>query len=214
MVQRLELRCHPDTPSGAIDRIVVEIGRESGRRGGRRIQLRYVASGNIRAVELPHHVTQKQRADDLWRHTCFEAFVRVGESESYHEFNLAPSGAWSCYRLQGYREGLQAEKHVGAPGIQTYLRERPLDPEHRNGLEEAGMDSLQRFEAPFFMLTGTLDMEETRLPLDVAWHLGLSAVIEERNGAMSYWALSHPPGDPDFHHHDCFALELPPARPA
>ena len=40
--------------------------------------------------------------------------------------------------------------------------------------------------------------------------LGLSAVIEETDGTKSYWALRHPPGEkPDFHHPDCFAIELP-----
>ncbi len=38
--------------------------------------------------------------------------------------------------------------------------------------------------------------------------LGLSAVIEERDGRVSYWALRHAPGKPDFHHRDAFALEL------
>jgi hypothetical protein len=38
--------------------------------------------------------------------------------------------------------------------------------------------------------------------------LGLSAVIEETSGAKSYWALAHPPGRPDFHHADGFALML------
>jgi hypothetical protein len=38
--------------------------------------------------------------------------------------------------------------------------------------------------------------------------LGLSAVIEERDGTLSYWALRHAPGQPDFHHRDGFALEL------
>lgn len=38
--------------------------------------------------------------------------------------------------------------------------------------------------------------------------LGLSAVIEEQDGALSYWALCHAPGKPDFHHRDAFALEL------
>jgi hypothetical protein len=38
--------------------------------------------------------------------------------------------------------------------------------------------------------------------------IGLSAVIEEANGALSYWALRHAPGKPDFHHQDAFALEL------
>jgi len=36
-------------------------------------------------------------------------------------------------------------------------------------------------------------------------------VIEEKDGAKSYWALAHPPGAPDFHHRDCFAIELAPA---
>jgi len=38
--------------------------------------------------------------------------------------------------------------------------------------------------------------------------LGLSAVIEEADGTKSFWALAHPPGRPDFHHPDCFALTL------
>jgi hypothetical protein len=38
--------------------------------------------------------------------------------------------------------------------------------------------------------------------------MGLSAVIEERDGMLSYWALRHAPGKPDFHRRDGFALEL------
>lgn len=41
------------------------------------------------------------------------------------------------------------------------------------------------------------------------WRVALSAVIEAADGAKSYWALAHPPGAPDFHHDDCFALEVP-----
>jgi hypothetical protein len=33
-------------------------------------------------------------------------------------------------------------------------------------------------------------------------------VIEAADGSLSYWALRHPPGKPDFHHRDAFALEL------
>ena len=42
--------------------------------------------------------------------------------------------------------------------------------------------------------------------------LGLSAVIEETDGTLSYWALRHAPGKPDFHHRDAFALELDEVR--
>ncbi|MPT48186.1 MAG: DOMON-like domain-containing protein [Sphingobium sp.] len=38
--------------------------------------------------------------------------------------------------------------------------------------------------------------------------IGLSAIIEEQNGAKSYWALAHAPGKPDFHHPTCFAQEV------
>src|SRR5690242_11159801 len=42
--------------------------------------------------------------------------------------------------------------------------------------------------------------------------LGLSAVVEDEAGALSYWALRHPLAKPDFHHGDAFALELDEAR--
>ena len=42
--------------------------------------------------------------------------------------------------------------------------------------------------------------------------IGLSAVIEETDGTLSYWALRHAPGKPDFHHRDTFALELDEVR--
>jgi len=56
-------------------------------------------------------------------------------------------------------------------------------------------------------LTAWLDV--SRLLPEHPEKLGLSAVIEEIDGTKSYWALAHPPGKPDFHHPDCFALTLP-----
>lgn len=41
-----------------------------------------------------------------------------------------------------------------------------------------------------------------------ATRMGISAVIEAMDGGKSYWALAHPPGKPDFHDPDCFALDL------
>ena len=41
--------------------------------------------------------------------------------------------------------------------------------------------------------------------------LGLSAVIEASDATLSYWALHHPPGKPDFHHADGRALLLEPS---
>ncbi len=44
--------------------------------------------------------------------------------------------------------------------------------------------------------------------LSASSRLGVAVVIEETSGSMSYWALAHPPGKPDFHHADCYAYEL------
>ena len=38
--------------------------------------------------------------------------------------------------------------------------------------------------------------------------LALSAVIEEKDGHKSYWAIAHHAGPPDFHHDACFVLPL------
>lgn len=58
------------------------------------------------------------------------------------------------------------------------------------------------------LVKGVLGAKLT-LPAIGACSVGLSAVIEEGDGTKSYWALRHPPGTPDFHHPDCFALQLP-----
>jgi hypothetical protein len=55
-----------------------------------------------------------------------------------------------------------------------------------------------------------------RLPIGAAEPLAvaLSAVVEERDGTLSYWARRHPPGRPDFHHAEAFADRLEPPRGA
>jgi hypothetical protein len=44
---------------------------------------------------------------------------------------------------------------------------------------------------------------------ETQWQLGLSAVLEEKDGTKSYWALAHPADEkPDFHAPDCFVARL------
>jgi len=209
MSLRLSLRCHPDTPCGPIDGIEVELARVR----PLRLQLRFVLMGNIRKVRL--RLREPDRGEGLWRHTCFEAFVRVGGDEDYLEFNLAPSGDWAAYRFDRYREGMARANGAAASPLDTQYRAEPLDRERRARLKDAGFDTLERFEPSFFSLKTELSFPNS-MGLAVArpWNLGLSTIVEERNGRMSYWALAHPPGKPDFHDPACFALQLPPARPA
>lgn len=120
-----------------------------------------------------------RRRDELWKTTCFEAFLQEAGAESYREWNFAPSGDWAAYDFTAYREGM-AEADVRAP----YLRME---------------DNLTWFA---FGATIAVDAEHE-------WRLGLSAVLEEADGTKSYWALAHAdPGKPDFHAADCFVAKL------
>ena len=177
---RHALKLYPDSVCPAVADLEVEVLRPH----SRALALRYFLSGAIQDVRLPS-AKAPTRADGLWQHTCFEAFVRASPDGPYCEFNLAPSTQWAAYRFKNYREGRE-DLAIPPPRIETRAT--------RDGYELQAM-----------LVVPDL------LP-DAPWRIGLSAVIEEANGRKSYWALAHPPGDPDFHHEDCFALELAAAR--
>jgi hypothetical protein len=177
---------HPNSRCLAAARVEVEIARLR----ADRLVLSYVVTGQISDIRLPPLVTPA-RADGLWRHTCFEAFVRAASGPAYYEFNFAPSTEWAAYRFDGYRRGMRVVAEIGAPAIE--VRSSPDSYSLHAALELDRLPDLSR---------------------EVVWHLGLSAVIEDRSVRMSYWALAHPPGKPDFHHADGFALEFAPAVPS
>jgi hypothetical protein len=136
--------------------------------------------GDLSGVRIPESQPPR-RVAGLWRHTCFEAFVMAGEGPAYREFNLSPCGAWAVHAFRGYRDGGELEVELN-PAIVV----------RRSGT---------RLE-----LDAKIDPEF--LPPGRWLRLGLSAVLEGVDGALSYWALRHPPGKPDFHHIDAFALRL------
>ena len=177
---RHALRLHPDSACSAATHIEVDVARP---RAGSLI-LSYIVTGTISDLRMPP-LTTAARTDELWRHTCFEAFVRASPGTAYYEFNLAPSTQWAAYWFGGYRSGMRVAAEIGAPRIEVQS-----NPER-------------------YTLQASLELDElSGLPRDAGWRLGLSAVIEETSGRKSYWALAHPPGKPDFHHSDCFALEF------
>jgi hypothetical protein len=179
----LQLLLHPDFACPPLTRIEVDIERS----GSGVLDLRYFLRGAIEQLAIPPPAAS-ERTDGLWQHSCFEAFVR-GRGRDYFEFNLSPSGQWAAYHFDAYRAGMRDEAAVPPPAIET----------------EAVSESL--------LLRARIDLRDVnqRLPEGI-WRLGLSAVIEEIDGNKSYWALAHPPGQPDFHHDDCFALDLPAAK--
>ncbi|MDG4550810.1 MAG: DOMON-like domain-containing protein [Candidatus Contendobacter sp.] len=174
------LICHPATPCATVRRFTVEARRTP----AGSLALRYVIEGDPADVRLPDP-RPPRRADELWRHTCFEAFLAGGARAGYHEFNFAPSTEWAVYRFTAYRTGMTAVEPIPPPTVTLRVGADRLELEAVVELAELAAD-----------------------PGDVGLRLALAAVIEARNGRRSYWALRHPPGPPDFHHPDGFALPL------
>ena len=169
---------HPDSASAAVTAIEVEIARPH----PGALVLSYVVTGTIRELRLPA-ITTAARADELWRHTCFEVFVLPSPDPSYYEFNFSPSTQWAAYGFAGYRSGMRIANEIAPPLIDV-----------SSGDGRCVLSALLNLDP---LVQG-----------DASWRLGLSAVIEDKDGTISYWALTHPKGRADFHHSDCFALEL------
>jgi hypothetical protein len=134
---------------------------------------------NVDALAVPSFAG-KGRGEELWQTTCGELFLKARDGKGYREFNFSPSERWAAYQFSGYREGM-AEADIPVPDVSS----------------ESGQF--------LFVLTALLDVS-VLAGSEVA---GLSAVIEEKDGTKSYWALAHAPGKPDFHDPGCFVLPLP-----
>jgi hypothetical protein len=168
------LVAHPASPCDCVRALQVQTRVAE----SQTLALVYSLTADLSRLRLPPP-RESRRADQLWKHTCFEAFVRSPAGE-YYELNFSPSGEWSVYRFSSYRTDMRASDSLGAPV--TALR--------RKG---------ERLE-----LEVTFSVRALTSPV----HLALAAVIEAQDGTLSYWALRHPPGRPDFHHPDSFALGI------
>jgi hypothetical protein len=209
--RRVDLRCHPDTSEG----VLTGIGAEVARRAPRRLEVLFVLFGETWKIDWPEPET-RGRADGLWQKTCLELFLRAGDDDAYLEYNIIPAGQWAAYRFDRYRERMEPLEGVEEPVLLGGTERRePITHEKAFRMEKWGFEAWERFKAPFLCIKVGIDLiNVTWLATDIPWYLGLSAVIHESNGHVSYWALAHPPGAPDFHHPDCFRLKLPPPRRA
>lgn len=172
---RQSLICHPDTPASTVNSVEMDMSLRQA--GGWSLTF-YVTPAAALKLPVP---TPSMRTDGLWRHTCFELFLRA-ERSGYLEFNFSPSTQWAAYRFDRYRAGMDKLDLVEPPVIET----------GRQGSS--------------FVLEATVSLDGV-VPRPLV--ASLTAVIEESDGTKSYWALRHPPGKPDFHHPDGFALQLP-----
>lgn len=145
------------------------------------LNLRFEVIGAIADIKLPT-AGRRERRDELWKQTCFEAFLTSDGFNGYLEFNFAPNGDWAAYKFESYRDG-GANLTMDAPDIQT----------------DRASDRLT--------VTATI----ATLPKDLLSgqiRLGPAAILQTQQGDRSYWALDHPAERPDFHRLENFKINL------
>lgn len=136
----------------------------------------------LRIPESPPGALPDGPTEGLWRHTCMELFVSQTTPGPYLEYNLAPCGRWAAYRFSGYRAAMASLTGIRPPRIEL------------------------RSQADQLLLSADVALPAPFAAADL--HLGLTAVVEDAQGLLSYWALSHTGDRPDFHRADSFGVEI------
>lgn len=179
----VRLAAHAANPARFHQRVEVVLSRRAQEDGGG-LDLRYAIRGpnlDLR-VPTPHHPAP---ADALWRTTCCELFLATLGQAGYLEFNFSPSGQWASLDFIDTRRPAPRNVVLPAPRI-----------EYRRGEDLLQLD---------------VSLPKAALPPGDTLRLAVSAVLEAEGGRFGYWALAHPPGPPDFHHHAGFVVSLGPA---
>ena len=175
-----DLVCHPNTPSRVAQAVKAQVLRTA----EGKLSVSYAIHGDIARLVIPAPGPARV-GWKLWRHTCCELFLRQKNAAPYHEFNFSPSGEWASYAFTKYREG-------------ATLVDEQLNP-------QVAVDSTGT-QLNLYALVDLARLAPAYLRSPLA--MGLAVIIEEESGGLSYWALKHAPGKPDFHHLQAFALEL------
>jgi hypothetical protein len=168
-------------PAGQSAGPVARVTVEAERRDANQLWVRYCVEAPQDEIAIPEPA-DPAHTDLLWHHTCCEAFIRTPGSDPYIEFNFSPSSRWAAYSFDAFREG---------------MADWPLD-----------SDPVVIFAS---CDTGFVLEAKATIPdvFNADWLLQISVIVEAADGQKSFWALRHKPGEPDFHHGDCFALLLP-----
>lgn len=174
------LQCHPALQCEYVDAIDVRADWVL----LDQLSLRYRVTGQLGRLRLPA-TGQPAFTHGLWQHTCFEAFVTLDGARAYLESNFSPSGEWALYTFDDYRLGMQPHRPRQSPVVVC----------------RRGDDVLE--------IDVTLHLGDWLAPAADDLRMGAAAVLEDRHGQLSYWALAHPSARPDFHHADSFVMPLP-----
>lgn len=140
--------------------------------------------GQTEEILFPEQSGQPAREDELWKATCFEFFLARPDQPQYWEFNMSPSGDWNVYQMDAYRR-------IG-------FREESL-------IERLSF-TVQR-EPGCVSVDTAMDLNPI-IPAEHPIQAGITSIIRTIDGRESYWALTHPNSQADFHLRESFIIAL------
>jgi len=142
----------------------------------------FLLRGDTSTIQWPVPLPHSAPGNELWKHTCFEVFIADSDDSAYWEYNFSPSRQWAIYAFSGYRQpsgiAVSSNPSVGIPCL---------------GDKTFTLQLQFPLEAP---------LENKSLSV------GVSAVVENRDGTRQYFALTHCAQKPDFHRRDSFLIKM------
>ena len=160
----------------------IERDRQAYPKGNRDLlRIEYKLKG-VSQVVITKQSDPPTRQYDLWEHTCFEFFLALKDSTIYWEFNLSPAKHWNVFRFLNYRQDIAEEMSFGTLPFEVLLQD----------------DSL--------LLNLEVELDKI-ISSESELEVGITTVVKDEQ-QLSYWALTHPAKEPDFHHPDSFIIKL------
>jgi hypothetical protein len=148
------------------------------------IYISYKLLGALSTVDFGTSTPKHERVMKLWEKTCFELFIK-NANDTYIEFNFSPDFEWNCFLF---------EKVKGLPVEYKKMESVNFDILFANDIVHVIIE-LQKKMFPENFFEGPLSA-------------GITSIIIDKKGDISYWALSHEDIKPNFHLFESFKYKF------
>lgn len=147
------------------------------------LSIQFLISGELARVRLPAVDKCAQRRGNLWQSTCLELFASPANSPRYWEYNFSPSHHWAVFQFTGYRENPTDDESTTELSITT------------RQINDQQFELACQVPLPAPLQGQSID-------------IGVSAVIQDVQNNLYYYALIHCQETADFHNRDSFIIHV------
>ncbi len=141
----------------------------------KRVKISFFIKGLLAEYVFPLK-SEKKRANELWKATCFELFLANSTKEAYYELNFSSSLAWNFYYLSGYRAEVKELQNISNPKIEVYKSDNKF-----KIVLEMEVENLKEFDS-----------------------YNVACIVLNKKNERIFWSVHHHLNRPDFHNKNNF----------